>query len=238
VRRGLGLGLVALSVAACLPAAPTQEGRDVTTLYQLFIVASIGVGGLVWVVATWTLIRYRRRRMPEGPPQTRGSARLETAWTIAPIVLVAVLFGATLVTLDAMGGSARSAAAGAAAVNLRVTAFRWGWRFDYTDEGIEATGTTPTGPTVVLPVGRPIQVTITADDVIHAFYVPVFLFKRDAIPGRTTTFSFTIDDPGTYGGQCAEFCGVGHSAMPFTIEAVTPDAYATWLTTQPRNASG
>jgi cytochrome c oxidase subunit 2 len=62
----------------------------------------------------------------------------------------------------------------------------------------------------------------------------VFLFKRDAIPGRESSFDFTIDDPGTYGGQCAEFCGVYHSRMPFTIRAVSPAEFETWLSSQPK----
>ena len=74
-----------------------------------------------------------------------------------------------------------------------------------------------------------VHVTLTGNDVVHAFYVPRFLFKQDAIPGRENEFAFTVDEPGRYGGQCAEFCGVYHSGMPFTIVAVTRPEYEAWL---------
>jgi len=98
------------------------------------------------------------------------------------------------------------------------------------------TGVSPDGPEAVLPVGEPVRVVVTSHDVIHSFYVPVFLFKRDAIPGRESSFDFTIADPGTYGGQCAEFCGVYHSRMPFTIRAVSPAEFETWLSSQPKSS--
>jgi cytochrome c oxidase subunit 2 len=97
-------------------------------------------------------------------------------------------------------------------------------------------GIAQTGPELVVPVGETVQVTITGDDVVHAFFVPQFLFKRDAIPGRETTFQFTVDEPGTYRGQCAEFCGVGHPQMPFTVRAVPRADYESWLATAPRPA--
>jgi cytochrome c oxidase subunit 2 len=86
-----------------------------------------------------------------------------------------------------------------------------------------------------VPVGRPIRLTLAAQDVIHSFYVPVFLFKRDAVPGRESIFEFTVEEPGTYRGQCAEFCGVFHSRMPFSIRAVPEAEFVAWLADQPRS---
>ena len=85
------------------------------------------------------------------------------------------------------------------------------------------------GPEVYVPVDENVHVTLTGNDVVHSFYVPRFLFKQDAIPGRENVFAFTVDEPGRYGGQCAEFCGVYHSGMPFTIVAVARPDYDAWL---------
>jgi cytochrome c oxidase subunit 2 len=82
---------------------------------------------------------------------------------------------------------------------------------------------------MVVPAGEPIHIVLTATDVIHSFYVPQFLFKRDAIPGRPNEFDLTIDEPGAYGGQCAEFCGVFHDRMTLTVRAVTRPQYDAWL---------
>jgi cytochrome c oxidase subunit 2 len=82
---------------------------------------------------------------------------------------------------------------------------------------------------LVLPVDVPVRFRLNAADVIHSFYVPAFFFKRDAIPGRTNEFEVTIEKPGRYGGQCAEFCGLNHGQMFFTIRAVELPAYEAWL---------
>jgi cytochrome c oxidase subunit 2 len=85
---------------------------------------------------------------------------------------------------------------------------------------------------MVVPVGEPIHVVLASNDVVHAFYVPAFLFKRDAIPGRTNEFDLTIDNADTYRGQCAEFCGVFHDRMLLTVRAVPRTEFDTWLATQ------
>jgi cytochrome c oxidase subunit 2 len=95
-------------------------------------------------------------------------------------------------------------------------------------------GTPDDPPEAVLPTGGPVRVVLTSPDVIHSFYVPEFLFKRDAIPGRTTSFDLTIERPGIYRGRCAEFCGLDHWRMRFTIRAVSPTEFEAWLAGQAR----
>ncbi len=85
---------------------------------------------------------------------------------------------------------------------------------------------------MVLPVGEPVHVELRSDDVIHAFYVPKFLFKRDVVPGRNNTFDFTVEEPGTYRGQCAELCGAFHGNMLFDVHAVSRAEYDVWLAEQ------
>jgi len=224
--RRLALVIVVVGgVAACLPAPATEQARAVSDLWTVFVIAAAGVGALVWGLITIALVRYRRRAADAGtlPAQVRDAPRLEIAWTIGPILLVLVLFWLTLGALE------RIDARTPGRVTVDVTAFRWQWRFDYPGTGVSVTGGPDIPAEMVVPAGEPIHIVLTATDVIHSFYVPQFLFKRDAIPGRPNEFDLTIDEPGAYGGQCAEFCGVFHDRMTLTVRAVTRPEYEAWL---------
>ena len=113
-----------------------------------------------------------------------------------------------------------------------VEAFQWGWRFGYDAYGIEVVGTAYDPPELVVPVGKPIRFRITSRDVVHSFYVPAFLMKRDAIPGRENRIDLTIDRAGRYRGQCAEFCGLLHSQQLFTVLAVDQSSFDAWIARQ------
>jgi cytochrome c oxidase subunit 2 len=215
-------------LAGCVPAPATTEGREIENLYRIFLALGAAVGGLVFALTTFAVIRYRRRRDDdELPAQVEGSNRLEAAWTAIPVLTVLALFVATLFVLERTEARAAQPAA-----DVAVEGFRWGWRFTYPSEGIEVAGIGMPGPEVVVPVGQPVRFRLTSPDVVHSFYVPLFLFKRDVIPGRENVFDVTVEEPGVYGGQCAEFCGIGHAAMPFTVRAVSPEEYAAWLDEQ------
>ncbi len=219
---------VALAVGGCLPAAQTEEGGQVEGLYRVFMVGALLVGGLVWGLATWALVRYRRRPHDAAlPRQVAGSLRLELVWTALPLLAVAGLFGVTLATM-----SATESAAEPAGVEVRVTGFRWGWTFAYPASGVVVSGALATNPELVVPAGETVRVTLTSADVQHAFFVPDFLFKRDAIPGRETSFDLVVTKPGTYAGACAEFCGVFHDRMPFRVTALSPAEFDRWLAQQ------
>jgi cytochrome c oxidase subunit 2 len=156
----------------------------------------------------------------------------EVIWTTGPLVAIVILFSLTLLTLNTV-----NAAPSPGAVKLDVEAFRWGWRMTYPDEGVSVEGVRAPGPEAVLPVGRQIAITLTAQDVIHSFFVPQFLYKRDAIPGHPNTFTIDIQQPGSYAGDCAELCGIYHAQMPFTITAVSDADYQAWLAEQRAAAS-
>ena len=228
-RLALSSVLVALLVAGCLPGAATAEGRQIGGLYDIFVVIAAGVFLLVYALTTFAIIRYRvlRRRDAGAPRQVEGNDLIEAIWTAVPLLIVGGLFVGTLAVL-----SRTEARAAAPAVEIHVRGFRWGWSFDYPNDGVAVSGLGIPGPELVVPIGQPIRFVITSDDVIHSFYVPRFLFKRDVIPGRENVFDVTVEEAGSYHGQCAEFCGVGHSAMPFTVRAVTPDDYAVWLASE------
>jgi cytochrome c oxidase subunit 2 len=182
----------------------------------------------VIIPTTWSIVRHRRRDDDALPKQQRGNVPLELTWTALPALTVAGLFIATLLVLVRVDPSqSRSSTV------IDVTAFRWGWTFTYPGTSVSVSGIGEPGPEVVVPVGEPVRLDMTSVDVIHSFYVPIFLFKRDANPGRTTHFEFTVDDPGTYRGQCAEYCGINHSRMPFAIRAVPRAEYDAWLASAP-----
>jgi cytochrome c oxidase subunit II len=216
------LPLLAVAIGGCMPTAASSQGQDISDLYTVFLVAGIVVAAVVWSLVTWAILRYRRRddRLPE---QIEGSLRIEAVWTLIPLMTVLVLFLLTVRTLAAVD------TVEAGGIDLHVTAFRWQWQADYPAGGVKLIGTTDQPLEVVLPVDTPVHVTLESLDVDHAWYVPAFLFKRDAIPGRPTFFDLRITAPGVYPGACAEFCGVGHDDMLFTIRAVDQATFERWL---------
>ena len=229
--RGAAVGAFVVLAAGCVPEAATTEGREIQQLYIAVHILAALVGVFVAALITISIIRFRRRRDDDSlPEQHRRNTGLEIAWTAIPAGIVAVLFAATLIVLTSVDST--SATPG---VRMDVTAFRWGWTFEYTDEDVAVTGLGgpgEDGPTVVVPVGEPIQMTVRSNDVIHSLAIPQFLFKRDVNPSWINTFEFTVERPGDYGGQCAEFCGIYHSVMPFTLRAVEAAEYRTWLDEQ------
>jgi len=110
-------------------------------------------------------------------------------------------------------------------VVIGVTAFQWAWQFNYTNENLSVVGRPGEVPVLVLPVDHTVRFVLNSTDVAHSFWVPAFLFKRDVIPGRVNQFEITITQPGEYRGHCAEFCGVDHDRMIFSVKAVS---WADW----------
>lgn len=221
-----GLGLLAATATGCLPAAVTDEGRQVTGLYTAFMAIAAVVVVVVLGLATFAILRYRRRGDDDTlPRQVHGNLRYEAVWTAIPLLTIVGLLVATVLVLNTFEAAVRASNP----VEIRVTGFRWGWRFEYPADGITVEGIGAPGPEVWVPVDEPVRITLTGADVIHAFFVPQFLFKRDAIPGRENQFGFTVDEPGRYGGQCAEFCGIYHSKMPFTVVAVPRAEFDAWV---------
>ncbi|HKZ90892.1 MAG TPA: cytochrome c oxidase subunit II [Candidatus Limnocylindrales bacterium] len=225
----------------------TAQGAQAAGLYlPVFLVAAaifILVEGLLLVTA----LRFRRRgKDGELPAQTHGNNRLEFLWTAIPALIVLVMFVGSTIVLARVEDKSEEPA-----VVLDVLAFRFGWTFTYKDPAsydaatasYQDTGITisssPSSPSsteprdpaqdIVVPVNAPVRFRLNAADVIHSFYVPSFFFKRDAIPGRTNEFEVTIEKPGRYGGQCAEFCGLNHGQMYFNIRAVEQAEYEAWL---------
>lgn len=205
----------------------TVQGAQSASLYgPVFIIAVIIfilVEGLVLLVT----LKFRRKATDTAlPAQTHGNNLLEIVWTAIPLLIVLSLFvwSALIVLPKVMAKS------DVPAVTVDATAFQWQWKFEYADSGIKPLqGAGKDGPELVLPVDEPVLFRLHSSDVIHSFYVPAFFYKLDVVPGRTNEFEVIIDKPGTYGGQCAEFCGLSHSDMYFTVRAVERAEYDAWL---------
>jgi cytochrome c oxidase subunit II len=230
------LGGVVLATGACnaqfgMPGGATRQGQDIFDLWHVFMVTGIVVGAIVYGLIAWSLIRYRRRKSDAADAlgrQFRVNVPLEIIYTGIPIVIVVVLFVLSYRTEDKV-----DALTPAPDVTLHAQAFAWGWRFSFDDPAAFTVVSDPSGegvpgPTIELPRGRTVRVVLTSDDVIHAFWVPEFLFKRDAIPGRVTSFDLTPSRDGTYHGVCAEFCGLNHAYMTFTVKVVDPTTFDAW----------
>ncbi len=229
------VGLVLWSPAgdALYPPEPvTQEARDIDSLYNIVFALGVGVFVLVEGLIIWSILRYRRR--PEDtdlPPQTHGNNLVEALWTLIPTVIVLYLFAVSYDTLGRV-----DAVSPDPAVRINAVAGQFQWQFQDLDANGEvlATQSRAVGADggMAVPVGEKVYVTLEAADVIHAWYVPRFLFKRDVVPGQTNHFEFTVnpEEAGqVFHGQCAELCGSGHRIMLFEVHALTRADYDAWL---------
>lgn len=243
---GLGAGGTALLIllAGCdvgeafggfgVPKAVSDQGEKIYDLWIGSMIAALAVGLFVWGLIFWCIIRYRRRG-DELPVQTRFNMPMEFLYTITPILIVSVLFYYTAVVQTDVDKVSKNPD-----LTVEVVAFKWNWQFNYQDgmgpdaETIASTvGTSDQIPVLVLPTGRTIRFELTATDVVHSFWVPELLFKRDVFPGEglRNVFEVTIqvDKEGHYVGRCAELCGTYHSMMNFELRAVSPEVYEQYL---------
>jgi cytochrome c oxidase subunit II len=219
------------------PEAKTVEGQEIRNLYDIVFGFAVVIFFVVEGLIVWSVLRYRRKPGDdELPPQTHGNNLAEVTWTLIPTIIVIVLFFFSWQTLN-------SVEATSAQPNLKVRAVagQFQWSFDYLpadaqyDTKALFTITAPTGADggLTLPAGQTTHLFLRSPDVIHAFYVPQFLFKRDVVPGLENQFDLEIpaSDAGqTYRGQCAELCGIGHRIMLFDVHVLAPNDFQAWLT--------
>ncbi len=252
MRRGLTLtGLAvsaALALSSCanvpssassgwLPEGPngtfvTTETQRITILWTGTWIAGLAVGVLVWGLAIWCMIAYRRRAGdPELPPQLRYNVPIELLYTVVPVLMVAVLFWYTARDEASIMDTSKKPD-----VTINVVAKQWSWDFNYLNSNVYETGVhselNPNGgivgtpqPVLYMPVNKRVEFVLNARDVIHSFWVPAFLVKLDMVPAYTNKIQITATQVGEYQAKCAELCGAYHSQMLFKVKVVEQAEY-------------
>lgn len=245
-RLSAGSLLLMLSLGACTtadwdrafafgwPDGITEQARRMRELWTWTTVAAVVVGVLVWALIFWACIVYRRRDS-ELPRQTKYNLPIEALYTVVPFLIVAVLFYYTAITQSFVTDLREEPD-----TTVSVTAFKWNWQFNYddrqdprTDESVYTVGSTTEIPVLVVPQGQLVRFKVNSNDVIHAFWVPDTLFKRDVFPAATKNqnnqWQIRPEVLGSYVGRCAELCGTYHSQMNFEMRVVTPQDYQRYL---------
>ncbi|MGP3954866.1 aa3-type cytochrome oxidase subunit II [Nonomuraea sp. 3N208] len=258
VPRAAALALLLATATACandvpeadwsrglLPEHITEQGGPIQTLWNGAWIAALATGAVVIVLIVWAAIFHRKRKAKADlPPQVRYNLPIEMLYTLIPLVMVSVFFFFTARDSEYLTRMSNNPD-----VRVKVEAFQWSWRFTTTVGGktLQPVAGMPVndykqGPQLVLPVNKTVEFDLSSDDVIHSFWVPAFLFKRDVIPGIPEgnpgrKFEIkTLNKPGVYAGRCAELCGVDHSKMLFSVKLVNDTEWNQYIATQAGSA--
>ncbi|MEM9102986.1 MAG: cytochrome c oxidase subunit II [Pseudomonadota bacterium] len=228
----------------------TDISKSVFQMHQNALYIVIGIGVVVFGAMFYSIYAHRKSKNPT-PAQFHESTTIEIIWTIIPFILLMFLAVPATSTLIKMYDTSD------ADITIKITGWQWKWHYDYLDEEIEFFSNLSTSQQkirakldggealsyqelgenyllevdneLVLPINKKIRFLVTAEDVIHSWWVPDFAIKRDAIPGFINEAWTKINEPGTYRGQCTELCGKDHGFMPVVVKAVTEEEYVQWL---------
>lgn len=192
-------------------------------LWSASSIAALVVGVFVWGLIFWAVLRYRRPASDGAMPAQIGyNLPIEVLYTVIPCLIISILFYYTVVNQNFVNKESPNPD-----VQVSVLAFKWNWQFGYVGlrdkngQFVQTVGSSTEVPILVLPVNKKVLFTENSADVVHAFFVPEFLFKRDVIPGRTNSFEVTLTRTGSFVGRCSELCGTYHSMMNFELRAVS-----------------
>lgn len=216
----IALGLWAAQEVNLLPALAASRATEVDRLFRMLVgiatvIFLIVEGGLLYAV-----LRFRRRPGDEGEGAGyHGNNSLEIVWTLIPAIIVVVIGFTSYQTLAKIERPEREP------MVVEVVGRQFSWLFRYPQAGLTASE-------LHLPLGVPVHLEITSEDVIHSFWVPNFLAKRDATPGRISELTFTPTDLGTFPIRCAELCGAGHAIMTSQVIVHPPAEFDAWLADQ------
>jgi cytochrome c oxidase subunit 2 len=222
-----------------LPAPVTKQGEVILSMWQGSWIAAWAVGAVVWGGILWAVI-FHRKRGDELPRQVRYNLPIEILYTVLPFIMVGVIFFFTARDENYIGKNPSNPD-----VKIKVIGEQWSWQFVYQQYGTGGGNhVTQLGemwrpglpsnqlPLLEIPAHRTVQFNLTSVDVIHAFWVVPFEFKRDVIPGYANRFTVTPTKTGSFIGHCSELCGVYHSRMLFRIKIVTPAQFDKWIHAQ------
>jgi cytochrome c oxidase subunit II len=224
----------ALPQNALDPAGPVARAQDRLwdIVFPVAVVVFILVQGLIIVA----VVRFRDRGQSQPPKQVAGNTRLEVLWTIIPALILVAIAVPTVGTIFQL-----SSPAAPDALKVRVIGKQYWWQFEYENAGTSKP--IRTASELHIPTGREVFIELDGQskddgaDVIHSFWVPRLAGKQDYVPGHTRIMRIQADNPGTYPGQCAEFCGLSHADMRFTVIAHTPADFNQWLSHQSEAAA-
>ena len=231
---------MAVALSACQFIDPSVEDAPLNSLdpqgpfartidglfWPVFWIAT-GVFVLVQGAIIVSVVLFRDRPERKEPKQFHGNARLEVIWTIVPALILAVI---AVPTVQAVFDLTEC---GADAIDVEVIGHQWWFEYRYSGlEGMPEGSTVETANVMVIPADQEVCATMTSDDVIHNFWIPKLNGKRYLVPGQETVLRLQADEPGTYFGHCAEFCGLSHSLMRAHVEAVAPADFDAWLMRQ------
>jgi cytochrome c oxidase subunit 2 len=227
----------------------TDISRKIYSLHMLIFYVCVVIGVLVFGVMIWSLIKFRKSQGAVSDTTMVHNTKVEIVWTAVPVVILiamAVPAANTLVELEDTRNTE---------LTIKVTGFQWGWQYDYLDNGVVffsrlardadaarrlASGTDVTkidhyllnvDNPLIVPSGTKVRLLVTANDVIHSWWVPAFGMKKDAIPGYVNEMWFKVDadKTGVYRGQCVELCGRDHAFMPIVVDVRTKEQFESWL---------
>ncbi len=227
-----------------LPPPATGIARQIYDLHTLILWICAAILIVVFVPMVIALVRHRRSA-GHVAHRFHDNLRLEILWTAVPVlILVGMAYPATKTVIEMKDWSASD-------MTIKIVGRQWKWEYEYVDDDLRFISTLSTPRSeidnvsaknpnyllevdrpLVIPTGAKIKLILTASDVIHAWWIPAFGVKQDAVPGFIRETWFRVDEPGTYRGQCAELCGVGHGFMPIVVEAVSPERFESWKTEQ------
>jgi cytochrome c oxidase subunit II len=237
----VGSGFAHADWALNLQQPASAIAQEIYTLHNVILI----ICAIIFVVvfgAMFYAIWKHRKSVGHRADQFHENTTVEILWTVIPLLILVGMAYPSTKTLLAMRDPA------GAEITIKATGYQWKWHYDYLNENVsffsnlstpreQIEGQAPKGEhyllevdkAVVVPVGKKVRILVTANDVIHAWWVPAFGVKQDAIPGFIRDAWFKADTPGTYRGQCAELCGKEHGFMPIVVEAVPEDKFKDWV---------
>ncbi|TMV07724.1 cytochrome c oxidase subunit II [Ruegeria sediminis] len=229
--------------------AATELARDLQSLDYMILVIITAVCVLVGALLLYCIVRFNQRANPN-PAKFSHYTPVEIAWTIGPILILVFIGAFSLPVLFKQQEIPEGD------ITIKVIGYQWYWGYEYIDEGFgfesfklekdqlaeygysEDEYLLATDTAVVVPVNKIVVMQVTGADVIHAWTIPAFGVKQDAVPGRLAELWFKAEKEGIYFGQCSELCGKDHAYMPITVKVVSEEAYAEWLASAKEEYAG
>ena len=226
----------------------TGTSNQIFSLHMTILWICVAIGVVVFGVMFWSIFAHRKSRGAK-PANFHENTVVEVLWTIVPLAILVAMAVPATATLIEMYDTTESD------VDIKITGYQWRWRYEYINDdfGYFSNMSTPRAQIenrqakgehyllevdnpLVIPVGKKVRFLLTANDVIHSWWVPEFGVKKDAIPGFINETWTRVDEPGIYRGQCTELCGKDHGFMPVVVEAVPEEEYNQWVAEQRESA--